>query len=202
MIAEQFGQTPVKGAPSAQHSLLERFLGAAPAADVIVSGARAVTTDRLGEPGVAQQPTHLSAHRAAALRRQRPVVAGDAHRTLGPVRHRAPVATAVRTSLRLHGRAGAAQHPASALAAARTDPPTIRARDGRAGPADRAQIRVAAARRSGFRRLVRIDDPSAHRSQPVAHPLLRALITSPGRSLALRALLHDRLDQLGDAALQ
>jgi hypothetical protein len=144
LIAEQFGQAPVKGAPSAQSPLLQRFLGAAPAADVIIPGARAVTTDRFEEPGVAQQPACLPALRAGALGRKRLVVAGAAHRSLGPVRHRAPVATAVRAPLRLHGRTSAAQHPASALAAARADLPAVRAGDGRAGPADRAQILLTA----------------------------------------------------------
>ena len=144
LIAEQLGQAPVKDAPSAQSPLLQRFLGAAPAADVIIRGARAVTTDRFEEPGVAQQPECLPALRAGALGRKRLVVAGAAHRSLGPVRHRAPVATAVRAPLRLHGRTSAAQHPALALAAARADLPAVRAGDGRAGPADRAQIRLTA----------------------------------------------------------
>src|SRR6266545_740577 len=150
-VAEQLGQPIVQDAARAQSASVGGVLGAASAADMVRWAAGAMAADRLFEARVAQQPAGLAARRATGLGGGGVLVAGAADRSFGPVRGDAPAPVAVRAGLRRDRGAGAAEHPAATLAAARAHAAAALAGDGRTRPADRAQGGVLTGRHADDR---------------------------------------------------
>ena len=180
-IAEQLGQTVVQHAAGAQPAGVGGVLIAAAAAH----GWRARRRNR-GRPaprGRGSASAGVSGRTPdSSPWRQRAPVAAAADRPFGPVRRRASRAAAVRACLRPTGAHDAAQHPPAALAAARPHLPAVLARDGRSGPADRAQVRVA------------VDGETHDRAHPPAaaagpdRPLVATL--APRAALAVRPAVN------------